>query len=301
MKSLICLSLIVMCKLAHSQSSFSLTDTNLPCKLEEMVSKYGIHQIVENKMYDSLLLHFYNTNLTDTFFDDMQFFPKTFSLTIIKNISNWTFISIYDCDGILLCKTGYQKNKKYGLECYYHYNGIISSAANYINDTLETPFYYQYDMEGRKSHCNYKTNSPEPDSLVIYDTNGIIVQSEKYIYGLGGVSNQYFFYPNGQIYISNLCAQHGKPGIYTKYYEDGTLMEKGAKYGNPREGEWLFYFPNGEIKMKVMFGIPINYQEVKDGPTEYFYDDGQHLKTEIYKKGTLKKIIWNPRYGPQSK
>lgn len=292
---------MLICISVKCQQNISNGYVDSPCQYKEMVAKYGVHDSIHYNNVDSLLYYFYKSNKCDSFFYWGMDMPGTFELNVYKSIGNYTFIYVYRCSGEIKSITSYIQNKKNGMEMHYRYNGIIFSAPNYVNDTLATPFIYQYDEVGRVESCKYKTNLPEPDSLVIYDTNGIIVQSEKYIYGLGGVSNQYFFYPNGQIYISNLCAQHGKPGIYTKYYEDGTLMEKGAKYGNAREGEWLFYFPNGEIKMKVMFGIPINYQEVKDGPTEYFYDDGQHLKTEIYKKGILKKTIWNPRYGPQSK
>ena len=65
---------------------------------------------------------------------------------------------------------------------------------------------------------------------------------------------------------------------------NGKIQGKISK--GKREGEWLWYWENGQLKEKV------NYKDgKKEGEQLRYYENGKLEKSEIYKDGKLIKTI----------
>jgi len=77
---------------------------------------------------------------------------------------------------------------------------------------------------------------------------------------------------NGQIktlrYIGNFGA------LEENYYADGQLASEGLVINDEKQQEWLYYYPNGQLKKKVFYRDNTPY-----GKIQTYYDNG-HIQTE---------------------
>ena len=77
-----------------------------------------------------------------------------------------------------------------------------------------------------------------------------------------------------------------KEGEYLTYYENGQLKYKSNYKEGVLEGEWLYYHENGQLRFKR------NWKDgKKEGEWLYYHETGQLETTEIYKDGELIKTI----------
>lgn len=109
-----------------------------------------------------------------------------------------------------------------------------------------------------------------------------------------GVRISYF--DNGRIW--NRITPTDEINVFLKetFYDNGNLKYKGLSKGNKINGvsfgEWEFYYENGNLKEKGEFkptganGI-LKPSFEKDGPWETYNENGEFVKTEIYKNGKL--------------
>ncbi len=111
-----------------------------------------------------------------------------------------------------------------------------------------------------------------------------------------------FYYENGQI-SSEGYMKEGKPvGYWKNYYEDGILKSEGNRKNFELDSIWKFYDEEGNIKLKINYdkgkkdGIQTTYRKdeymvenyeggIKEGLTNYFYNDGTLKKSVHFKNG----------------
>ena len=86
-----------------------------------------------------------------------------------------------------------------------------------------------------------------------------------------------------------------KNGKYTKYSNEGEILEEGIYQNNKQEGEWKYYHTNGNLEASGKFaggdggnlgntGIPKNGRE---GLWKYYYESGKIEGTSPYNKGLI--------------
>jgi antitoxin component YwqK of YwqJK toxin-antitoxin module len=113
---------------------------------------------------------------------------------------------------------------------------------------------------------------------------------------------QVFYHGNGKI-ASEGTMRAGKPDGYWKTYnEDGLLVSEGNRKNFELDSTWKFYDDKGKLSMEINYlkgkkdGIRKSYREdeivdetfkndVKEGPTTYYYPDGRIKKQVNFKYG----------------
>ena len=83
-----------------------------------------------------------------------------------------------------------------------------------------------------------------------------------------------------------------KEGLYYEKFTDVpftgnvTGQQQGKIIKGKREGEWIWYYENGQLQFKS------NYKDgKKDGETFWYKENGKLIKTEIYKDGKFIETI----------
>ncbi|MAD11452.1 MAG: hypothetical protein CMC04_01855 [Flavobacteriaceae bacterium] len=97
----------------------------------------------------------------------------------------------------------------------------------------------------------------------------------------------WYAYKDKNIITIKVSYKDGKrEGEYLEYYENGQLRFKRNYKDGKLEGEYLIYYESGQLKKKN------NYKNGKrDGENIHYWENGQLYKTEIYKDGELIETI----------
>lgn len=185
----------------------------------------------------------------------------------------------------------YKLGKFHGSYKYFHYNGQIDTEGNYF-EGYDIGKWTSYYDNGKIREIRYFV-----DSIGIKEKQRIVEWQKNH---LGAAP----YFPIGTTInydkLGNKIAEHIYKDFFLvksiKYYSNGREKEiinyvdfhQGFCSQNPsyyiKGGQYLEFYENGNKKTEG------NYSDnTKDGEWKLWAESGQFLKTEIYKKGKLKK------------
>ncbi len=163
----------------------------------------------------------------------------------IKNAPELAKLDVYKDfynDGTIKYEGGYINGMPVGT--HYHYR------QKYICDSLPTARDDTSDVMIKKYVCR---NRAIPDSAIIY---------------LEGIKTDY----------GAVDSMRNKIGIWTEFHNSGEFKGKGLYANDKRIGEWIFYYPNGQIEQRGKYDKKGRAQ----GEWKWFYENGALMREEIY-------------------
>jgi len=185
----------------------------------------------------------------------------------------------------VLTKVNYIDDKREGWAEYYHSNGQLSKRIYYKNDEPYNFLYISYDENGCMEDSGYVKNAFEGEfkhfnygflEEIRHYNNGLL-NGEWRKYACEGYISQKMMDEMQltkkelkrmkQLGCSNMVVELEIVGFY----------KEGEK-----EGEWLFYHPNGQIKIKGNFS-----QGQEQGEWKTFDESGKLISIDVYKDGIV--------------
>lgn len=190
----------------------------------------------------------------------------------------------------------------------FYKNGQLKSQLMYHLDTLQGLVEAYYKNGQLK--VTYQNDKDEVHGLYqSYYENGKLARKQWFQHGfLDGVQQTYYptgqlnsqctydegrkegacvvYYNNGQ--IDNTCTYKDGAGLYTSYYKNGQLREKGRLNLDQREGLWQTYHINGALRSVGAYQLRGSGASVKDGLWKNYYPNGQLELVGTYAKGVRK-------------
>ncbi|MCB0723688.1 MAG: hypothetical protein KDC73_03230 [Ignavibacteriae bacterium] len=175
--------------------------------------------------------------------------------------------------GIRVAENGYVFNIYVGAWRWYFANGKIKNEGYYDDLGYETGKWKKYYENGQlKLEENYVNGKREGNAIKYYPN---------------GQFESRFLYERGSGYYSKL-----KDSIYTVYYNNGQLKEKGPIYNGMRFGIWESWYENGQKKSKGNFiyktytfcsTVPVDEAYLlKEGEWTYWYPNGKKMAEGEY-------------------
>lgn len=165
--------------------------------------------------------------------------------------------------------------KRTGVWKYYDVKGKLVQEGRFDND--EFFILNTWDQFGDQHVVNgYGTSKIfYPDGKTLAESgkvkNGRKVGKWKTYFPTSGNVQQEISYENGKL-----------NGPQNVYYESGQIFVTGEMKDGNREGEWLWYFENGEISSQVSYS-----QDKKEGLQIIWSEWGIKTMEETYKEGKL--------------
>jgi len=163
----------------------------------------------------------------------------------IKNAPELAKLDVYKefyDDGTLKYEGGYINSMPAGTHYHYRLKYVCDSLPISRDDTSTVMI--------KKYVCK---NQAIPDSAIIY---------------LDGVKTDY----------GAVDSMRNKIGIWTEYHNSGEFKGKGLYTNDKRTGDWIFYYPNGNIEQKGKYDKKGRAQ----GEWKWFYENGSLLREEQY-------------------
>ena len=166
--------------------------------------------------------------------------------------------------------SGTYKSKKLkvrdGNFTYYYENGVKKSEGCYFKDKNEGEWIYWHDCGEKMAQGKY-LNDKKAGIWNYWDTNGQLKIVETYFNGQ--IISVIGFFENGGKKFQGNYVNGLMQNEWTYWNADGRVTLKGNYYSGKKVGEWIRYFPEGEMKMlyknnvlqgEKLGGIVINEQ-----------------------------------------
>ncbi len=189
-------------------------------------------------------------------------------------------INAYDYDG-----------EKDGVWKIFYESGIDKIVGRYRGGIKEGYFKY-YNTKGNL------------DSIEKYHNDLLVLETPE----LDSYDIKKDYYSDGSIKIIGSYKDGKAEGVRREYNKDGSItssfiMHKGSilakgildNSGN-KQGDWIYYHPNGSIESKGKFA-----NNIKVGPWIYYFDNGKIQQTGSYDKSGIVSGEWKWYYKDGSK
>lgn len=108
----------------------------------------------------------------------------------------------------------------------------------------------------------------------VYDENNKLIKQE--------------FYKNDTLFFSGFVdTLNNKNGLWVYYHSNGNIKKKGNYLNNQKTGEWIFYYKNQNIEQKGNYlnGIP-------QGKWIWWYENNQTRREEEYIRGKINGLVY---------
>ena len=187
----------------------------------------------------------------------------------------WKF---FNENGILVMEGAYLNSKKNGFFKYYNKEGEFERIEKWENDIL----------------IEDAVETKRLDRKVEYHANGKI-KTEAYYYkgtpdGIrreyspeGKVINSYLF-SNGMLMGEGVIDDNGKKqGDWKEFYESRALRAEGKYLNSKPIGKWRYYFEEKKVEIEGSY----TRKGEKDGEWLWYYSNGNLLSKETYSAGLL--------------
>jgi antitoxin component YwqK of YwqJK toxin-antitoxin module len=200
----------------------------------------------------------------------------------ILNSNNVWIVNDYYINNKIQMSGSFKSKKlkqKHGYFTYYFENGVIDVEGIYQNDNREDEWKYYYENGQLESQGKFLKNKKENDWVYYYE-NGQIKAAGKnlnnkkdgewnYWYESGKLKSQEYF-KNGEVYLDKNYFENGnndysgkylndkKQGVWTYWNSEGRIVMKGNFNKGMRDGEWIRYFRNGNMKLYYINGELVN-------------------------------------------
>lgn len=224
----------------------------------------------------------------------------------------------YFDDDMLTKEGSFMNNKKHGLWRFYYENGGLNTEITYKNGMAKgyAKSYYRngkvmeegfWDVSHWKDNYIYYYNTGKPAYVWTYNDEG------------RRTGKQQYFHPNGNISIEGEWNDGKKEGTLREFNENGdalveklfkdgkltamaSLMKNDAKQTGINQKsvspeEELLQIFNGTGHFRLMKNGKIEREgqfvdgKLKDGKRYYYDENGECVKTEIYKNGRIEQTI----------
>lgn len=217
-----------------------------------------IHIRYEYKFIDGFIQCLY-----EEYYDNSQLYLKC---SYLNGNLHGEYI-LYNDNGKINEKINYHNGKKHGESLYYR-KGILYEKCNYNNDELNGESIIYHSNGKIYSKINYICNS-HIQKCITYDI-------------LGNLCSIKVFNLNGTVKMYKNFIQDILHGEYYNYDNKGNIIfEENYFYGN-RNGECLYYYPDGKIKEQR------NYENgVLHGLYKSYDITGKLLLTQMYNHGQI--------------
>lgn len=95
------------------------------------------------------------------------------------------------------------------------------------------------------------------------------------------------FYLDGQLqmtgtYLSKKLEK--RTGVFTTYYKNGQVEEKGGYIKGEKEGKWLIYYENGQLDAEIPYA-----QNLLHGTILTYWENGTLKRKDIFSNGEFEK------------
>ncbi|CZF79406.1 MORN repeat variant [Grimontia celer] len=208
-------------------------------------------------------------------------------------VGGWEY---FDSHGRIEKKGTFENGMKQGAWLTFK-EGIKHSTSNYQRDFRQGDYQKYYPSGKVFFHCTMKNDKCD-GKFTIYHENGKVSEEGNYLSGYreGPVT---FFYESGAVYIKANYSHNHFIDDFSSYYESGNLESSGkfvsqfgyvediygisseiAITGERYEGEWLYYYDNGNLRRKGSF----EYGE-RTGLWYYYDLQGQQTELRLYETG----------------
>jgi len=183
------------------------------------------------------------------------------------------------------------KGNKQGYWIKRYPGGNIQYEGYFLDNQPAGTFKRYYENDTIQSILFYSKNREEADAI-FFHRNGFIASTGKYI--SRKKEGKWSFYSSvieGYLVLEENYRNNLRQGLSVKYYPDKTVAEEIWYKDNTRHGDWLQYYPGGEILLKA------NYVNgILEGPFEIRYKNGMIHYKGLYKndrrEGTW--YVYNP-------
>ncbi len=285
---------------------------------------YLLYPEKQNSKYDNSIPHWKSNVIRESyhlksnenidgkwiqFFEDDTTKPAII-FTLLNEKAESKYISYY-LNGRIEKIADYKSGYMNGLSVRWYKNGQIKDSAIYRWDTAqiyETTIFKSayYDNGNRRKVETYDTNGVRNGIWTEYYENGQIKIKQQFtslensgyqrIFGKR-IGDYTFYYKNGQVRFS-IKYDNGKfvDGIFWEYYDDGSKKQSGELKNELRDGEWIEWHENGDLKSKgnyksgsyIFCGrTPFTaFYEYKTGTWKYYYIGEKLMASGIYKNTT---------------
>ena len=103
-------------------------------------------------------------------------------------------------------------------------------------------------------------------------------------YSEEGIVDKSYIFKNGIVIGEGVVTEKGeRDGIWKEYFDDGKLKAEGRYNKDVRTGTWKFYHESGSVEQQGSY----NKDGKPEGEWQWFYDNGELLRTENYYLGKL--------------
>lgn len=178
-------------------------------------------------------------------------------------------------DGTLMETGRISNGYRIGIWKSYHPNGQLKSEGEHKKEQYFMK--NSFDINGTSMVVDGK------GEFIEYYPNNINIYEKGMIEGGLREGQWLTYYENSSIAMIDCNYKHGViNGLYTTYFEDGTMMTEGNIKDDKKEGEWSWYYGSGQLQCKA------NYKSDKKIGRQIFWSEaGRESKEEIYENGEL--------------
>jgi uncharacterized protein len=162
------------------------------------------------------------------------------------------FIYYYE-NGKLESEGKYSTGNREGDWIYYYDNGEKKAEGIYIASLAEGIWEYWHESGEKKAEGKYYNDNKEGIWNYWY-TNGQLKNVETYT--KGEITSIIGYFENGKINYKGDYIKEVKQGEWTYWNVDGRIFFKGAYTDGNQDGEWIRYFPEGDVKIFYVHGVP---------------------------------------------
>ena len=165
-------------------------------------------------------------------------------------------------------KRSFKDNKPYGVWEYYYENGNLFAKADFSNFNIGENWVFYYENGDKIFADDLEIKIVE----ITRDRMPITVEGTD-----GETAKQCQFYASYKLRSEGYFKGHAKEGDWVYYFENGNKQAYGKFVDNTPHGEHIIYHENGNIYYKGMYE-----NGVRVGECEFYNDKGQKVAVKQF-------------------
>ncbi|MEQ8907784.1 MAG: hypothetical protein RIC95_01205 [Vicingaceae bacterium] len=188
----------------------------------------------------------------------------------------------YYLNGQLKSKGEYLDGKKYGKWSYYFQNGTLEQEGFYDKNGEFTGTWKWYYDDSKLLRTEEFRRGLEDGILEEYDRKGNLITKGEFF---DGEKEGEWFYELNDHREEGKYRYGERNGQWIHYYPNGDISFEGAYVEGVPEGKHKYYYPNGVLEKVEQYSFG-----EKDGKWLWYNKDGFETMSITYKNGKAKKI-----------
>ncbi len=165
----------------------------------------------------------------------------------------------------------YSENSNRTEAVYYHENGMVMSKGIYRSMKKDS-IWLNYSSSGKLNSSESYKNGALDGPKIIYYLSVDLSRSSPLVSSISNYKNDVL------------------SGEFTKYFENGSMMEKGTYIDGKREGLWINFYPGGTKESIVRYehglrnGWTFAYDKSGKEIAKYYYFNEERLEGKMLEK-----------------